>query len=80
MLRSASAFVTATYEKVRLIPQTERASPLGFLRRRLLFYHFVSCKLLIEAYRNGLAVGIEPLQGGESFRLTAIAMKGLSGK
>jgi hypothetical protein len=32
MLRCAASFVTATYEKVGLIPQALRALPLAYLR------------------------------------------------
>jgi len=33
MLRCASSFVTAAYEKVGLIPHDSRALPLNFLKR-----------------------------------------------
>jgi hypothetical protein len=41
MLRSASSFVTATYNKVGLIPQYSRALPQSFLRSYLVFVGFI---------------------------------------
>jgi hypothetical protein len=35
MLRCASSFVTAAYEKVGLIPHDSRALPLNFLKRHM---------------------------------------------
>jgi len=40
MLRYASSFVIAAYEKVRLIPQDSRALPAAFLRSRPIFTTF----------------------------------------
>lgn len=54
MLRCPAYFVTAAYEKVRLLPQYLRALPINFLRNRLLSTLLLSANL----YPYSLAVRV----------------------
>jgi hypothetical protein len=57
MLRCASSFVIAAYDKVRLIPQDSRALPAAFLRSRPKFKTFATFYEVVRSHLKKFPCG-----------------------